>query len=45
MTVLGIIPLTALYVYQGIRGGGNYGSVPAALDIRGMAGPPSCILR
>ena len=39
MTVLGIIPLTALYIYQGIHGGGRfYDPFQPALDIRGMAG-------
>ena len=39
MTVLGIIPLTALYVYQGLQGGGRfYDPFRQGLDIRGMAG-------
>ena len=39
MTVLGIIPLTALYIYQGLHGGGRfYDPFQPALDIRGMAG-------
>ena len=39
MTVLGIIPLTALYIYQGLHGGGRfYDPFQPALDVRGMAG-------
>jgi hypothetical protein len=39
MTVLGIVPLTALYVYQGLHGGGRfYDPFQQGLDIRGMAG-------
>jgi hypothetical protein len=39
MTVLGIIPLTALYVYQGLQGGGRfYDPFQQGLDIRGIAG-------
>jgi hypothetical protein len=39
MSVLGIIPLTALYIYQGLHGGGRfYDPFRQGLDIRGMAG-------
>lgn len=39
MTVLGIIPLTALYVYQGVHGGGRfYDPFRQGLDMRGMVG-------
>ncbi len=39
MTVLGIIPLTALYVYQGLQGGGRiYDPFQQGFDIKGMAG-------
>ena len=39
MTVLGIIPLTALYVYQGLQGGGKfYDPFQQGMDIRGIAG-------
>ncbi|HTY57175.1 MAG TPA: hypothetical protein VMF59_00095 [Bacteroidota bacterium] len=39
MTVLGIIPLTALYVYQGLHGGGRfYDPFRSGIDLRGMAG-------
>ena len=39
MTVLGIIPLTALNVYQGLQGGGKfYAPFQHGLDIRGIAG-------
>jgi hypothetical protein len=39
MTILGIIPLTALYVYQGLHGGGRfYDPFRTGTDIRGMAG-------
>jgi ABC-2 type transport system permease protein len=39
MTVLGIVPLTALYVYQGLSGGGGfYDPFRHAMDMRGMIG-------
>ncbi len=39
MTVFGIIPLTALYIYQGMNGGARfYDPFRPGLDVRGMAG-------
>ncbi|HMK38628.1 MAG TPA: hypothetical protein VK569_04750, partial [Bacteroidota bacterium] len=39
MTVLGIIPLTALYVYQGLQGGGRFfDPFQPGVDIRAIAG-------
>ena len=39
MTILGIIPLTALYVFQGLHGGGKfYDPFSDAFDLRGMIG-------
>jgi hypothetical protein len=39
MTVLGIIPLTALYVYQGLQGGGGfYDPFQRGMDMSGITG-------
>lgn len=39
MTILGIIPLTALYVFQGLHGGGKfYDPFSNAFDLQGMIG-------